>query len=122
MLQDAIGVVGPGWLGGSFRPPGSVMMRMQQVRVWTVDAEPPLSSAPRGKNKSRLPSRLGLRTRFLPMCSGEAGEHARVERVCQEGLARQPEEVIRQILKYEIALAEQQDNICHTVEEALAHE
>ena len=42
--------------------------------------------------------------------------------VCQEGLARQPKEVIRQILKYEIALAEQQDDTCHTIEEALAHE
>ena len=51
-----------------------------------------------------------------------AREHARVECVCQEGLARQPEEVIRQILKYEIALAEQQDDTCHTIEEALAHE
>ena len=45
-----------------------------------------------------------------------------MERVCEEGLARQADEIIRQILKYEIALAEQQDDTCHTVEGALAHE
>jgi len=75
------------------------------------------------------------RERGMPFCTGEGAEEALladllrrakkfedVRQICQEGLARNPDDVIEGILKFQMDLAEGKDAKCHTIEEAFPEE
>lgn len=48
-----------------------------------------------------------------------SGQFDQVEAVCEEGLAKNPEEIVRQVLVFQQALALREDRECHTVAEVV---
>ncbi|MGD0575238.1 MAG: hypothetical protein ABSB61_07715 [Anaerolineales bacterium] len=60
----------------------------------------------------------GLEEAILADLLRRSGQFDQAEAACQEGLKKNPEAVIQQILALQIALAKRQDASCHRVDEA----
>lgn len=71
----------------------------------------------------------------MPFCTGDGAEEALladllrraelyqdVQQICGEGLAKNPDDVVQGVLKFQVALAERRDAEPHTIKEALAAE
>ena len=71
----------------------------------------------------------------MPFCTGDGAEealladllrraqqHDEAEKVCEEGLAKNPDDVVEGVLRFQIALAERRDAEQHTMDEAFPAE
>ena len=61
---------------------------------------------------------LGLEEAIIADLLRRSGRFDEVEAICEEGLAKSPEEVVAQVLRYQESLARAEDTGCYTIADA----